>query len=181
MLSAINFNHHSFFQTHKINEVGPDRSLPAKFVSGELTQPNMAPKQALRVCRMASQLSRSRCSYSQIAPILTFPRDGGRNRNNLNRKPKHSVAIPLSICQRQLLIHFVHRPFRVGAMLAGPGAAARMMGDFHQRQTGDAEELRFGSTQFHKNRLAQSDRRLTMLLQFDGVVDTPRCTRPSGA
>ena len=97
------------------------------------------------------------------------------------KKPNVRQPSFLPICQRQLLIHFVHRPFRVRAMFAGAGAAARMVGDFHQRQTGDAEELRFGSTQCHKNRLAQSDRRLTMLLQFDRVVDTPRCTRPSGA
>jgi hypothetical protein len=39
-----------------------------------------------------------------------------------------------------------------------------MVRDFHQRQTGDAEELRFGPTQLHENRLAQSHRRLPALL-----------------
>jgi hypothetical protein len=66
--------------------------------------------------------------------------------------------------QGQLLIHFIHRPFRVRSMLSWQGAAARMVRDFYQRQTGDPEEFRFGPTQLHENRLAQCHRRLAALL-----------------
>jgi hypothetical protein len=55
------------------------------------------------------------------------------------------------------------------------------MRDFDQRQFGHLKELRFGARQFHENRLAQRDGRLALLLQFDGVVDTPRRARPSSA
>jgi hypothetical protein len=68
VLSTVNFYNYSFFQTDKINEVGPDGSLSAKFISAKLAQPKMAPKQAFRVCRIASQLSRPLCSYSQSPP-----------------------------------------------------------------------------------------------------------------
>ena len=60
-------------------------------------------------------------------------------------------------------------------MLAGAGAAARMMRYFHQRQIGDTEKFGLGLAKFHKNRLAESDCRLSVLLKLDGVVDTPRC------
>src|SRR5581483_839920 len=83
--------------------------------------------------------------------------------------------------EQQLSAHPIHRSFRVGAMLAGPRAAARVMRDLDQRQLRQAEELRLGARQLHKNRLAQGDRRLALLLQLDGVVDTPRRARPSSA
>ena len=66
-------------------------------------------------------------------------------------------------------------------MFARPCAAARMMGDFDQWQFRQTKKFRFGPRQLHKDRLAQSHRRLSLLLQFDSVVDTPRCTRPSSA
>lgn len=66
-------------------------------------------------------------------------------------------------------------------MLSGQSAAAGMVRDFHERQTGNPEELGFSPTQLHEDRLAQGHRRLTALLKFDSVVDTPRCARPSGA
>ena len=82
--------------------------------------------------------------------------------------------------QRQRLPNLFHRPLRICAVLSRQSAAAGMMRDFHQWQAGDSEELRFSPTQFHKNRLAQGHRRLSALLKFDGIVDTPRCARPSG-
>ena len=93
VLSTIYFYHYPFFQTDKINEVGPDGSLPAKFVSGELAQPKMTPKQAFGVCRIASQLSRSRCGCLQFPHPNLPPSNGGRNQNALNRLPRRPVAI----------------------------------------------------------------------------------------
>src|SRR5688572_12474105 len=66
-------------------------------------------------------------------------------------------------------------------MLASSGAAARMMRDLHQWQCRQSEELRFSLGQLHENRLTQSDCRLALLLQLDGIVDTPRCARPSSS
>jgi hypothetical protein len=77
VLSTVNFYHHPLFQTDKINEVWSDGSLPTKFMSANLAQPKMAPKNSFSVCRIASQVSGSVCNCSQ-APILSFPRDGGR-------------------------------------------------------------------------------------------------------
>jgi hypothetical protein len=39
-----------------------------------------------------------------------------------------------------------------------------MVRDFHERQTGDPKELRFGPAQFHEDRLAQRHRRLAAFL-----------------
>jgi hypothetical protein len=54
MLSAVNFNDQSLLQTDKINDAGSDGTLPAKFVPVKLAQTKMMPKQAFRVCRIAS-------------------------------------------------------------------------------------------------------------------------------
>ena len=88
-------------------------------------------------------------------------------------------AVVLSSPQRQPLIDQVHGSFGIRPMLTRSGAAAGMMGNFHQRKRGEPEELRFGLGQLHENRLAERDRRLALLLQFDCVVDTPRRARPS--
>jgi hypothetical protein len=53
--------------------------------------------------------------------------------------------------------------------------------NFDQGQFGHTEKLRLGARQLHEYGLAQCDRRPTLLLQFDGVVDTPRCARASRA
>jgi hypothetical protein len=76
--------------------------------------------------------------------------------------------------QRQALIDQVHGSLRIRPMLTGSGAAARMMGNFHQGKRGDSEEFRFGFGQLHENRLAECNCRLALLLQFDCIVDTPR-------
>ena len=66
-------------------------------------------------------------------------------------------------------------------MLACAGAAARMVRDFDQGQLRHSKKLRLGARQLHEDRLAKGYRGLTLLLQFDGVVDTPRRARPSSA
>lgn len=66
-------------------------------------------------------------------------------------------------------------------MLAGSGAAAWMMGNFHQWKRSKPKKLRFGLGQLHENRLTQSNCRLSLFLQLDGVVDTPRRARPSSS
>ena len=65
---------------------------------------------------------------------------------------------------RQCLPNQLNRPFRVGAMLARPRAAARMVRDFDQREFGNAEKFRLGPRQFHEDRLAERHRRLSLLL-----------------
>jgi hypothetical protein len=77
VLSTVDFYNYVFFQAHKINEVSPDGSLPVKFMAADLAQPKMAPKNSFSICRIAPQVSCSICNCSQ-APILTFPRGGGR-------------------------------------------------------------------------------------------------------
>jgi hypothetical protein len=66
-------------------------------------------------------------------------------------------------------------------MLAGARPAARMVRDLDQRQMSNAEKLRLRARQLHEDRLAERHRRLSLFLQFDGVVDTPRRARPSSA
>ena len=116
--------------------------------------------------------------------ILTLPPKRARK---LAFNARHPLAAgPLCVPhatspQRQPLAHQVHRAFGIGAMLAGSGAAARMMRNFHQRKCRQSEELRFSLGQLHENRLTQSDCRLALLLQLNRVVDTPRCARPSSS
>jgi hypothetical protein len=188
MLSSVHLDNHAFFQTNKIHDVTAQRLLPPEFVAVKLPQAELAPKHTLAVGRVISKFSGS-LSYSvQFPPILTFPRNGGKVLQRLMSSliSFSASATPLLLLmfgasQCQLLIHLIHRTLGVRAVLAGQGAATRMMRDFHQRQAGDPEELRFGPTQLHENRLAQSNRRFTALLQFDRVVDTPRRARPSSA
>jgi hypothetical protein len=59
MLSTVNFYHYPFFQTYKIDKIRPDGPLSAKLVSANLAWTKMTPKQAFRVRRLASELSRS--------------------------------------------------------------------------------------------------------------------------
>jgi hypothetical protein len=66
--------------------------------------------------------------------------------------------------QHQRLPDQIDRPFRVGAVFAGSGAAARVMGDFNQREFGQTKKLRFRPRQFHEDRLAQRHRRFSFLL-----------------
>src|SRR5688500_20141243 len=66
-------------------------------------------------------------------------------------------------------------------MFSRTGAAARMVRDFHQSQTSDAEERCLGSAQLHEDRLAERHRRFAAVLKLNGVVDTPRRTRTSSA
>ena len=56
--------------------------------------------------------------------------------------------------QRQPLINQVHGSLGIRPMLTCSGAAAGMMGNFHQWKRGESEELRFGLGQLHENRLA---------------------------
>ena len=64
-------------------------------------------------------------------------------------------------------------------MLAGTGTAARMVRNFDQGQMRYSKKFRFRARQLHEDRLAQRHCRLPFVLQFDGVVDTPRRARPS--
>src|SRR5205807_2445198 len=41
VLSAVHFDHHFLFQTHKVNDIGSAGSLPAKFVAVNLAQPQV--------------------------------------------------------------------------------------------------------------------------------------------
>ena len=64
-----------------------------------------------------------------LLPFLYFlSRFGGGSRSGLT--PIASFSFLPS--QRQLLINQTNRPLRIRAMLSGPGAAARMVRDFHQ-------------------------------------------------
>jgi hypothetical protein len=76
--------------------------------------------------------------------------------------------------QDQRLRYQINGARGVGAMLSGARAAARMMRNLNQRQVRDAEKFRFSPAQCHENRLAKGYRWFALLLQFDGVVDTPR-------
>jgi hypothetical protein len=139
--------------------------LPPEFVAIELPQAELTPKHTLGVRRVISKFSGSR-SYSVHFPLsLPSPTKGGKELKCFRpRKPYTEAAVHLPPHQRQLLIHFIHRPLRVGAVLARQGAAARMVRDFHKRQTGDPKEFRFGPAQLYENRLAQRHCRLAALL-----------------
>ena len=75
---------------------------------------------------------------------------------------------------RECSIDSLDRPFGIGTMLSRSGPPARVMRNFDQWQLRNAEEFRFGPAKLHEDRLAKRDRRLSALLQFNGVVDTPR-------
>lgn len=66
-------------------------------------------------------------------------------------------------------------------MLPRPRPTARVVRDLDQRQARHAEKLRLRPPQLHKNGLTERRGRLPPLLNFNGVVDTPRRTRPSGS
>jgi len=75
----------------------------------------------------------------------------------------------------------IDRSFSIGAMLPGSGTTTRVMGNLHERELREAEEFRLGPAELHEDRLTKRHRWLSALLQFNGVVDTPRRARPSGA
>jgi len=84
-----------------------------------------------------------------------------------------------SASQRQLLPHRLDSSFRISAVFTRPCATAWMVWDFDQWKFCYAKKLCFSARQLHENRLAQSDRRLSLFLQFNRVVDTPRGARAS--
>ena len=161
VLSAVHFDHHFLFQTHKVNDIGSDGSLPAKFVAVNLAQPQVPPESSLSIRWITSQLSgsRNRCRHV-TSPILTFPLGGGRDprRKKLIETISPDLSSQIRPCilpccgtQRQLPIYLIQRALSIRAMLPRPGAAARMVGNFDQREVDHTKKLRLGSAQLHED------------------------------
>lgn len=55
VLSAISLQYQLRFQTHKINNVIADGVLPTKLISRKLFQPQISPKQLLRIGHFPAQ------------------------------------------------------------------------------------------------------------------------------
>jgi hypothetical protein len=55
MLAAVDFDNEAMPDGHEIDDVGPDRALPAKLVSRQSAIPQHQPQSALRVCLVLSQ------------------------------------------------------------------------------------------------------------------------------
>ncbi len=104
----------------------------------------------------------------------------GRRQPSFEFKRYVSASCP-RCNQRQSLSYLLNRPFGIRPVLSRPRAAARVMGNFHHRKLGQAKEFGFRARQLHENRLAKGYRWFSFLLQFDGVVDTPRRAGPSSA
>ena len=73
VLPTIDFYHQFFLQADKINNVVSNGALSAEFITINLTKPKVAPKNALCVCQIASQLSRPRDCWSQLLPSYPSP------------------------------------------------------------------------------------------------------------
>jgi len=67
------------------------------------------------------------------------------------KMPPYLNLFSLSTTQCQLFIYLIHRSFRVRAMFPRPGAAARMVRNFDQREVDHAKKLRLGSAQLHED------------------------------
>ena len=156
MLSAVNFNDQSFFQTDKIDDVVPQRLLAAKFITINLPETKLPPEQPLDIGRVASAIGALANEFGSYPPILAFPRKGERNRTSkLLDCSKFSDVRHVTVDDLTALKpldpnvscspHQIHRSFGIRAMLARPCAAARMMRNFHQWKLRYAEELRFGA------------------------------------
>jgi hypothetical protein len=205
MLATVDFDYQLRFQTDEIDNVRPHRPLSAKLATVDLTESNAPPQQLFRIRQITSQRPRF-LDRSFHPPSWPSPEFGGRNKAQQCRlnhigsailfphfppprageeKGGGLLSLPLlqtpRTAQGQLFVHQINRALRIRSMLPFPRAAARMMWNFDERQFRQSEKLRFGARQFHEDRLAQRHRRLALLLQFDGVVDTPRRAGSSSA
>ena len=155
VLPSIYLHHDSFFQADKVHDITPNGCCRRNLEPSSCQKTKRTPKSTLRISRVISKLSGPRSQSVHFPLSLPSPTKGGKELKCFRpRKPYTEAAVHLPLHQRQLLIHFIHRSLRVRAMLSRQSAAARMMRDLHQWQTGNSEELRFSPAQFHKNRLA---------------------------
>ena len=82
VLPTIHFYDEPILKAYEVNDVRSNRRLSAKSVTQHLAVAYDVPQPLFGVCEVFPEMSRSDCSVHclhPITPILTFPRQGGRD------------------------------------------------------------------------------------------------------